>query len=180
MSRFSEEMKLIPTPAKVVAVLIYVLWAIGFWLMFTYSSDPGMSHMPQLGAAALMFLASIPVVIWILLIGYVNADAKRRGMRYIMWTLLAIFIPNAIGIIVYFILREPKMGPCPNCSQTVRPGFAFCPHCGYNMAPACPSCRRAVEPGWRNCPACGTTLTTQVPGAPVVSSAPPYGGPQTI
>jgi RNA polymerase subunit RPABC4/transcription elongation factor Spt4 len=174
MSRFSEEMKIIPTPARVVAVLVYFLVAGGFWALLTFGHDPGMNRMPLIGLGALIFLAPIPLVCWTLLIGYVNADAKRRGMRYIMWTLLAIFIPNAIGIIVYFILREPKMRPCPNCSQTVRPGFAFCPHCGYNLAPACPSCRRAVEPGWRNCPACGTTLT-----APASPSVPPYVGPQT-
>ena len=33
-----------------------------------------------------------------LLVGYVYGDAKRRGMRYIMWTLLAIFLSNGIGV----------------------------------------------------------------------------------
>jgi RNA polymerase subunit RPABC4/transcription elongation factor Spt4 len=111
----------------------------------------------------------------VLLIGYVNADARRRGMRYVMWTLLAIFIPNAIGIIVYFILREPILRPCPNCSQIVKPGYAFCPHCGCNLAPACPNCRRAVEPGWKNCAACGASLS----GVSGVTPAAPYTGPQT-
>jgi RNA polymerase subunit RPABC4/transcription elongation factor Spt4 len=171
MSRFSEELRVVPTPARVVAVIVYVVWAIGFWALFTFSGDPGMSRMPILGVAALMFIASIPVVIWVLLIGYVNGDAKRRGMRYILWTLLSIFIPNAIGIILYFILRDPAMKPCPGCSQTVKGGYAFCPHCGSNLAPACPSCRRAVEPGWRNCPACGTSL--------IASSPAPYAGPRT-
>ncbi len=171
MSRFSEEMRIIPTPARVVAAIIYVVWAIGFWAMFTFSGDPGISRTPIVGVAALMLLASIPVVIWILLIGYVYADAKRRGMRYVLWTLLSIFIPNAIGIILYFILRDPPMRPCPGCSHTVKGGYAFCPHCGVNLAPACPNCKRAVEPGWRNCPACGTTLTS--------TSSAPYVGPQT-
>ena len=28
-------------------------------------------------------------------------------MNYVMWTLLAIFIPSAVGVILYFILRDP-------------------------------------------------------------------------
>ena len=52
-----------------------------------------------------MFLAG-----YTLLIGYIYGDARRRGMRYVMWTLLAIFLFNGIGIILYFILREPLHG----------------------------------------------------------------------
>ena len=50
-----------------------------------------------------------------LLIAYVYGDARRRGMRYVMWTLLAIFLFNGIGIILYFILREPLMVYCSRC-----------------------------------------------------------------
>ena len=172
MSRFSKEMSIIPTPARVIAALVYVLASVGFFALFHFAPKP---DMPMAAAWALTIFAPIPITIWILLIGYVNADAKRRGMRYVMWTLLAIFIPNAIGIIVYFILREPVMKPCPHCSQIVKPGFAFCPNCGYNLAPACPNCRRAVEPGWRNCAACGAPLSS-VPG---VAPVPPPIGSQT-
>jgi RNA polymerase subunit RPABC4/transcription elongation factor Spt4 len=175
MSRLSKELSIIPTPARVVAALIYLLTAGGFWAMYTYGNDQGMKNTPLIGIFALIFLAGIPLSIYALLIGYVNADAKRRGMRYVMWTLLAIFIPNAIGIIVYFILRDPVMKPCPNCSQIAKAGFAFCPNCGYNLAPACPNCRRAVEPGWKNCAACGASLS----GVSGVKPAAPYTGPQT-
>jgi RNA polymerase subunit RPABC4/transcription elongation factor Spt4 len=142
--------------------------------MFTFG-PPG-NGAPQAAKFALIFFAGIPLAIYALLIGYVNADARRRGMRYIMWTLLAIFIPNAIGIIVYFILRDPLPRVCPNCSQLVKAGFAFCPHCGYNLAPACPSCKRAVEPSWKVCPTCGTSLAGVAPAAPVPPQ--PYAGPQ--
>lgn len=172
MSRFSREMSIIPTPARVLAALVYVLFSGGMFALFHFGSK---QDMPEVAQWAVTIFAGIPLAIYVLLIGYVNADAKRRGMRYIMWTLLAIFIPNAIGIIVYFILRDPVMKPCPNCSQIAKPGFAFCPHCGYNLAPACPNCRRAVEPGWKNCAACGASLS----GIAGVSSIPPYTGPQT-
>jgi hypothetical protein len=55
------------------------------------------------------------LLVFVLLIGYVNGDARRRGMRYVLWTLLAIFIPNAIGIILYFVLRDPLMRVCQQC-----------------------------------------------------------------
>jgi RNA polymerase subunit RPABC4/transcription elongation factor Spt4 len=174
MSRLSKELSIIPTVARVLAALIYVGTAVGFWAMFTFG-PPG-NGAPPAAKFALIFFAGIPLAIYTLLIGYVNADARRRGMRYIMWTLLAIFIPNAIGIIVYFILRDPLPRACPNCSQMVKPGFAYCPHCGFNLEPACPACKRAVEPSWKICPTCGASLTG---GATAASSpAPPYAGPQ--
>lgn len=100
-----------------------------------------------------LFLAA-----WVLLIGYVNGDARRRGMRYVMWTLLAIFIPNAIGVILYFLMRDPLPFPCPACGKQVGGAFTFCPHCGANLARACPKCKRAVERSWANCAYCGTKL----------------------
>jgi RNA polymerase subunit RPABC4/transcription elongation factor Spt4 len=95
---------------------------------------------------------------WVLLVGYVNADAKRRGMNSLLWTLLAALVPNAIGFILFFVLREPLMRICSHCRAKVQPGFAFCPHCGAALSPACPACRRPVEPGWANCPYCGAAL----------------------
>jgi len=81
----------------------------------------------------------------------------------VMWTLLAMFIPNAIGIILYFILRDPLMKPCPGCAQIVRPGFTFCPHCGTSLQPTCSNCGKGVEIGWANCPQCGTKLPGAAP-----------------
>ena len=45
-------------------------------------------------------------------ISYIYGDSKRRGMRPVLWTLIAAFVPNAIGFIVYFILRESILQPC--------------------------------------------------------------------
>ena len=62
------------------------------------------------GAAALligMFLGAV-----ILMIGYVNVDSKRRGMNSLLWTLLVIFVPKALGFIAYFLLRKPLLMPC--------------------------------------------------------------------
>jgi RNA polymerase subunit RPABC4/transcription elongation factor Spt4 len=158
MSRFNEELKIIPKPARVVAVLAYIAIAALFTLLFMFSGDQGLQSTPEAGKILLVFGPGLLLAVYALLIGYVNGDAKRRGMRYVMWTLLAIFIPNAIGIILYFILRDPLMKPCPQCSQIVKPGFTFCPHCGTSLLPTCPNCGKSVELGWSNCPQCGTKL----------------------
>jgi RNA polymerase subunit RPABC4/transcription elongation factor Spt4 len=127
-------------------------------MLVPFRLDPEGRTWPLAGKLAVSILPGIPLFALALLIGYVHIDAKRRGMRYIMWTLLAIFIPNAIGIILYFILRDPLLVHCSRCGAAVRPGFAFCPNCGAALKPSCPQCRRPVEPGWSHCPNCGASL----------------------
>ncbi|MFZ3218053.1 MAG: zinc ribbon domain-containing protein [Candidatus Acidiferrales bacterium] len=165
MSRFTDELKVIPKAARIVAILAYLALATGFALFVLFGHDSGVARTPEAGKLALIVLPGILLAIYALLIGYVYADAKRRGMRYVMWTLLAIFIPDAIGIILYFVLREPPMKACPGCAHLVKPGFTFCPHCGTSLQPTCPNCGRAVEFGWTNCPHCGTKLPSPAPDA---------------
>jgi hypothetical protein len=108
-----------------------------------------------------IFLPIIPPLLmagYTVLVGYVYGDARRRGMRYVMWTLLAIFIPNGIGVILYFILRDPMPSYCSKCGASNKQGHAFCPACGANVLPACPQCQRAGQPGWSHCAWCGAKL----------------------
>lgn len=95
---------------------------------------------------------------WVALIGYINADARRRGMRYVMWTLLAIFIPYGVGALLYFVLRDPLLISCTKCNFRCRSIFVFCPQCGAELAPSCPECKRAVESDWHRCAYCGRTI----------------------
>ncbi len=156
MSRLSQEMRIVPRVAWAVAALAYL----GFvaFAIFITGHDPEIQKWPWWLLAAFRGLMPLVLIPYIALIGYVNADSRRRGMRSVMWTLLAIFIPNALGIILYFVLREPMMTPCPHCATLVKPGFAFCPACGTAVGNACPQCRRPVEPAWSHCAACGTKL----------------------
>jgi len=156
MNRFSQELRIIPAVAWAFAALAYV--ALVVIVTFATGHDPKMQTWPPWGLAMFRGLMPLVLIPYIALIGYVNADARRRGMRYIMWTLLAIFIPNALGIILYFVLREPPMTPCPHCGIRVKAAFAFCPACGTAVGNACPQCRRPVEPAWSHCPACGAKL----------------------
>jgi hypothetical protein len=157
MTRFSDEVRIIPTVAWIIATLV----AVGtFCLLFFVAIPHGhnVKHWPQAAQIAYSMLALIPAFA-ILLVGYINADARRRGMRYVMWTLLALFLPNSLGIILYFIFREPLLKQCPKCGAKNRVTFTFCPQCGTELAKSCPACKHAVEPGWSRCAYCGGALS---------------------
>ena len=103
-------------------------------------------------------LISLAVAGNILLVGYVYGDARRRGMRYVMWTLLSIFLFWGVGIILYFILREPLLGFCSKCGSPANHGFAYCPRCGAGLRPSCPACHRVIEGPWAHCAWCGAKV----------------------
>jgi len=150
-------LKVIPVPARIIAALVYIGVLAGILIAFRLN-PADWSKWTLLQKVPFATFIPLLLTLWVLLIGYVNGDAKRRGMRYVMWTLLAIFVPNAIGVILYFLLRDPLPAPCPGCSAMVGGTYSFCPHCGAVLAPACPHCRRPVERTWTNCTYCGTRL----------------------
>jgi hypothetical protein len=158
MSRFREELQVIPGPAWALAVILYIIAAGILTLLMLDGGDPGIRALPVAAKIAIPSLAPFVLFILVSLIGYVYGDAKRRGMRYVMWTWLAALVPDGIGVILYFILRDALPSPCPRCGMQVPAKFTFCPHCGTPLKPTCPQCGKAVEPGWINCAHCGTKL----------------------
>jgi H+/Cl- antiporter ClcA len=68
--------------------------------------------------------------IWVLCLGYVYADSRRRAMPPVLWTLIAAFIPNLLGFLLYFALRRPIALPCSHCGQAITPEQRFCSWCG--------------------------------------------------
>ncbi|HLW80838.1 MAG TPA: zinc ribbon domain-containing protein [Candidatus Acidoferrales bacterium] len=157
MSRFTKELRVIPKAAWIVGWFIYACFTTPLFF-FAVPTDPDMGKWPRWGQALFVYGIFLFVVALVALIGYVYGDAKRRGMRYVMWTLLAIFVPDLIGVILYFILRDPLPAECPGCHASVFAKFAFCPHCGTATRPVCPQCGKALEPAWVNCGYCGTKL----------------------
>jgi hypothetical protein len=156
---FGKHLRTIPRTAWVVGLVLYVGFALLIHFLIRLNTEPGyIGAWPLAGQLAFNFLIpAIPVVL-VCLYGYIYADAKRRGMRYVMWTLLAIFVPDLIGVILYFILRDPLPAECPGCHASVFAKFAFCPHCGTATRPVCPQCGKALEPSWVNCGYCGTKV----------------------
>jgi Double zinc ribbon len=157
MSRFSEEMRVIPKTAWAIAVLLYLGFVALTWFIFI-PRDEGLRAWAFPGIVIFAGIMPLFLAVYVLLAGYVYADARRRGMRHVMWTLLAIFVPNAIGIILYFIMRDPLLRPCPACGHTASSGYSFCPKCGTALSRACPECRSAVQPEWSHCTKCGAQL----------------------
>ena len=162
MSRIREEIRVIPQTAWVLAITTYLLGATLFCFV-AMPTDPQIMRWPLSGRIAFTYAIFLVFFAWVLLVGYVYADAKRRGMRYVLWTWLVILVPNAIGFILYFVLRDPLLKPCPHCATPARPSFVFCPACGTAIQPTCPNCSRGVEPGWSNCPHCGMKLPLPAP-----------------
>jgi hypothetical protein len=161
MSRFTKELRVIPKTAWIVAWLAYLCITLTLFLVVA-PTDPEMRKLPLWVQALLIYGFMLLGVVWVALIGYIYVDAKRRQMRYVMWTLLATFVPNAIGMVLYFILRDPLPKSCPGCGHVEKEKFSFCPRCGALLQPTCPKCGKPIESTWANCAHCGQ----QLPGAP--------------
>ncbi len=156
--RFGDEIKLIP---RWMVVLVIVLYAVA---MAAAELGTSLAEKPfpewslgvnSLAVAGIVTGAGLAVACLLFLFGYVNRDAKRRGMNSTLWTLLVIFVPYFIGLIVYFLLREPLPFQCPQCGATVSAHFNFCPSCKFNLRPNCPQCKQEVRSEDRYCPHCG-------------------------
>jgi hypothetical protein len=106
-------------------------------------------------------VVTIAISIVVLFYGYIWADSKRRGMSPMLWLLVATLVPYLIGVILYFIVREPLPQNCPQCGRSVNPHFNFCPGCKFNLRANCPQCRRAIRAGDRFCPHCGADLQSE-------------------
>ncbi len=159
---FWGNLKVIGPVAWTIAIVVFFGMQLLFHFVIWPQSDPHeMARMPDVLKWILPVLAGAVLATWVLLVGFVCVDAKRRGMRCLLWMALAICIPYGIGIILYFLLRDPMPTPCPKCGMMVRSGFAFCPRCGTELLRACKVCHRKLEPGWVNCAYCGTPTGAQ-------------------
>jgi len=157
MSRFTTEVRVVPRAAWIVAALAYVCLSVPSFI-FIAPTDRVIGTWPRWQQAVVVYVGFVLVAALVALIGYVYGDAKRRQMRYIMWTLLAFCIPNGIGIILYFILRDPLPAQCPGCGHLEKAPFPYCPRCGTLRHPTCSKCEKPVDPTWSNCAYCGQPL----------------------
>ncbi len=127
------------------------------------------------------------VVIWLALIYWTYADARRRIADPLLIgcaTLASVF--PFVGTIVYMIVRPPEylddvrerelemqaaearlaeLGYhlCPHCDYEVEKEFLRCPHCMRKLKDPCVSCGRPLDPTWKVCPFCEAEVG--VPGA---------------
>jgi predicted amidophosphoribosyltransferase len=156
-SHFRSELAIIPSIAKAIAVLAFAL--VQICLLVLVPCYINRSEIPPMPALVLISLvAGAVLAIIVLMVGYVNADSKRRGMNSLLWTLLVILVPKALGFIAYFLLRKPLLIPCPNCGTEVGSDFRYCPKCGHALTPSCSHCGRSISSDYVCCPYCGKTV----------------------
>ncbi len=129
------------------------------------------------------------VVLWLALVYWTYADARRRiEDPMLVGCAAAAAVFPFIGTIVYMIVRPPEylddvrerelemqavearlhqldFQLCPHCDQYVERDFLRCPHCHRKLKDPCPSCARPLDPAWRICPYCEAEVEPP-PGTP--------------
>jgi len=138
-------------------LLVFVLLLVaGAMMLIPLSTD--MLALPE---DRLVFLIMTSAMIFsfglIAVIGrIVYSDAERHDMNPWLWLTVVVFVPNAVGIIIYLVVRsgEKKKVSCYNCGQTIQKDFANCPHCGVKLKKNCLHCNKPIDDGWKICPYC--------------------------
>jgi hypothetical protein len=169
--RFWQEFKLVPRwLVWMVVVLFLIAQIIGQTVLHVQLANhqevfgPELDNDPGAAGAALFGIitgASLVFAIMVFMVGYVNIDAKRRGMHSALWTFLVLVLMPGyliLGFIIYLLMREPLPYNCPQCGSTVDARFNFCPNCKCNLHPACPQCKREVAETDKYCAYCGYDL----------------------
>lgn len=125
------------------------------------------------------------IVIWLALVWYTYADAKRRldDKLLVRTATIAALIFPLIGTVVYVIVRPPEyledrlerelemeaaaarlasaeFQACPHCDEMVGSSYLRCPHCMSRLRDPCGSCGRPLDPEWLLCPYC----EAEIPG----------------
>jgi hypothetical protein len=162
MSSFVGRLKIVPVSAWMVGIILSVLVVLPLSLI-PMRMDPEMRGWPL--ALKVLLISIVPTFLigYSGLVGFIYADARRRRMRHVLWAWLAL-VPYFIGVILYFILRDPLPTPCPVCHTDVPRSFAFCPGCGAAIHQVCSQCGKSLQCDWANCPYCGFRIAP--PNAP--------------
>ncbi len=125
------------------------------------------------------------VVIWLALVYWTYADARRRvedPMLVGCATAASLF--PFVGTIVYMIVRPPEylddvrerelemqaaearlaqfgFHLCPHCDAEVERDFLRCPNCLRKLKDPCGECGRPLDPLWKVCPYCEAEVVSQ-------------------
>ncbi len=127
------------------------------------------------------------VVLWLALVYWTHADAKRRiadPMLVGCATAAALF--PFVGTIVYMVVRPPEYledvhereleiaaaearlaaaheHACPYCEYPVERSFLRCPSCQRRLKEPCRTCGKPLDPRWRLCPYCEAEVPERAP-----------------
>lgn len=133
--------------------------AFAFFLIFFNTYVPRQPNPPpRVVSGILGIVIAIVFAGWMLLVGYVHNDADRRGMNKWLWTAIVLFVPNAIGFILYLLTRKQLLLECANCGHLIQPNYRFCPKCASPRLATCGHCNTPIQPGDLYCNNCGKIL----------------------
>ena len=138
--RFRQWLSVVPKSVRTAAPII-VSCAMLIGVVARFFSGTGAGRIPAdsvsphvlewLAGLGMGLLAGVVIAVWVICLGYVYGDARRRAMPPILSTLMAAFIPNLLGFLIYFVIRRPIALPCAQCGQAMRVDHPFCSWCGY-------------------------------------------------
>jgi hypothetical protein len=127
------------------------------------------------------------VVIWLALVYWTYADARRRiSDPWIIGSATVASLFPFVGTLVYMIVRPPEylddvrereleiqaaearlaeLGYhlCPHCDYEVEKEFLRCPNCMRKLKDPCPVCGKPLDPNWRICPFCEAEVGSPAP-----------------
>ena len=150
------ELKMIPLWSVILSLVVFAgIQVLSFWGRQAVQPHRGNPVMHVVGS----YSWGAALASYVLLIGYISRDVKRRNMSAGIWMLIVLVMPGGIGAIVYFLLRQPMMSRCPSCRTEVSTGFHFCPQCQFQIKPVCGQCFRGVHITDVFCVQCGHDLT---------------------
>jgi Double zinc ribbon/Phospholipase_D-nuclease N-terminal len=149
-----DSLKMIPLWSIILAVLVFA------GCQYFFDSAPPPHRRPGTLPMHLIFGYTTGTTLagFVLLIGYVSRDVKRRNMPAALWMLIVVIMPGGIGAVVYFLLRQPILARCPNCTTELATSYHFCPQCQFQLAPVCGQCFRGVQITDVFCTQCGHDL----------------------
>ena len=127
------------------------------------------------------------VVVWLALIYWTYADARRRiADSLLVGCATAASLFPFVGTIVYMIVRPPEylddvrereleiqaaearlaeLGyqVCPYCDYEVEKDFLRCPNCMRKLKDPCAACGKPLDPMWKICPFCEAEVAGAAP-----------------
>ncbi len=148
-----DELSLIPVWSVILAIIVFAAFQYLFHGVLPHRNPTLLPMRLLTGYSWGTAFAS-----YVLLVGYVSRDVKRRRMPAKLWMLIVVVLPGGIGAVVYFLLRQPLMAPCPHCGTELNAGVHFCPQCQFQLAPVCGRCFRGVRITDVYCSQCGHDL----------------------
>jgi len=145
----------------IIATIFFLVIFVGVFLAIGLTGAYGeLSTDDRIALVIMSFIVLFVITLFAVIGVLVYRDAKKMGMNAWMWTLIAIYAPNGVGIIVYLIFRynEKKKKRCASCNYVLTDDFDVCPSCGESFGNSCPGCGKFTETDWKVCPYCRHAL----------------------